>query len=157
MFKYILKSYISNYDSRNVKTRKFSFQILNVYLYIFSRFFSKVFGIFRAFCNRSANMFTNSTHVEFIRKDCRVLNSDWENYFDREGRNRKQYEEEQMMEMFNNMNFKSRLPTVIPRSRTVRDVVGRVATSQASARSSAPQARRGGGRSRLSKREACVW
>ena len=83
--------------------------------------------------------------------------SDWENYFDREGHNRKQYEEEMMMEMFNNMNFKSRLPTVIPRSRTVRDVVGRVAASQASARSSAPQARRGGGRSRPSKREACIW
>jgi len=91
--------------------------------------------------------------------------SDIENYFDYEGRNRKQYEEEQMMEMFGGMKVHSRLPKVIPRSRTVRDVVGRVATArktkcaggdcagpqQSSARSSAPQARRGGGRSRPSR------
>jgi len=91
--------------------------------------------------------------------------SDFENYFDYEGRNRKQYEEEQMMEMFGGMKVHSRLPTVIPRSRTVRDVVGRAAASrktkcagedcagpqQSSARSSAPRARRGGGRSRLSR------
>ena len=91
--------------------------------------------------------------------------SDIENYFDYEGRNRKQYEEEQMMEMFGGMRVTSRLPTVIPRSRTVRDVVGRAAPSrktkcagedcagpqQSSARSSAPRARRGGGRSRLSR------
>ena len=91
--------------------------------------------------------------------------SDFENYFDYEGRNRKQYEEEQMMEMFGGMKVHSRLPTVIPRSRTVRDVVGRAAASrktkcagedcagpqQSSARSSAPQARRGGGRSRPSR------
>ena len=59
-------------------------------------------------------------------------------------------------DMFGGMRVLSRLPTVIPRSRTVRDVVGRSAESKALARSSAPQARRGGGRSRPSRREACL-
>lgn len=70
-----------------------------------------------------------------------------------------------MADAFGGMRVHSRLPTVIPRSRTVRDVVGRAAASrktkcaggdcagpqQSSARSSAPQARRGGGRSRPSR------
>ena len=80
--------------------------------------------------------------------------SDIQDYFDYEGHNRKKYEEEQMMEMFGDMSVQSRLPTVIPRSRTVRDVVGRVAESKAPARSSAPQARRGGGRSRPSRQRS---
>ena len=64
----------------------------------------------------------------------------------------RQANDDAMANAFGDMRVHSRLPTVIPRSRTVRDVVGRLAESKALARSSAPQARRGGGRSRLSKR-----
>ena len=65
-------------------------------------------------------------------------------------------DDDAMADAFGDMRVHSRLPTVIPRSRTVRDVVGRLAESKAPARSSAPQARRGGGRSRPSRREACL-
>ena len=112
----------------------------------------------------------NGSYYDWFSKHGIVPTGDWlEDVHEAEAielqERQRQANDDAMANAFGDMRVHSRLPTVIPRSRTVRDVVGRVATSyktkcaggdcagpqQSSARSSAPRARRGGGRSRPSR------